>query len=217
MSDVVFGFFACIAFIVIVLFNVGAFTPNWLTVHETPVSFSTPSFNCSTPSVNCSNPSVNISTPSVNSSAPSRICNYGLFHSVNCPNNENAFDWTIIGLNIATSVCLTAIPFFWVLLSCMLCCCKKDDSDDKCADGCCSCYTFFYAAGGILGFASTLIVVSKFDHNQLGWSFFLTVVSSSVILLQLVLLVTYFVCSRKMNEKCTVFLVYRRRHSNYYV
>ncbi|XP_062593221.1 uncharacterized protein LOC134254697 [Saccostrea cucullata] len=208
MSDVVFGFYACIAFIAIVLFNVGCFTPNWLTVHEIPVNSSKPSVNCSTPSVSCS-------TVSVNSATSSRICNYGLFYSVDCPNNEKAFDWTIIGLNIATSVCLTAIPFFWCLLSCMICC-KKDESDDACADGCCSFYTFFYVAGGILGFASTLIVISKFNLDQLGWSFFLTVAASSVILLQFVLLITYFVCSRKMNEKCTVFLVYRRRHYEMY-
>ncbi|XP_061193387.1 uncharacterized protein LOC133201610 [Saccostrea echinata] len=186
MSDVVFGFFACIAFIVIVVFNVGVFTPSWLTVHETPV----------------------------NSSIPSKICHYGLFHSVDCPNNEKAFDWTVIALNIATSVSLTIIPFLWCI-SCKFWCCKGDYSDETCAEGCCSCYSFFYFAGGFLGFASTLIVVSKFDHDQLGWSFFLTAASSSVILLQVVLLVTYFVCSRNMNEKCTIFLVYRRRHSKY--
>ncbi|XP_048741176.2 uncharacterized protein LOC125655067 [Ostrea edulis] len=184
MSDVVFGFISCIAFVVIVLFNVGVLTPNWVTVQET-VS---------------------------NSTNSTRSCTYGLFHSLDCPDNETVFDGTIPALNIATSLCLTVVPLLWVLFSCLLCCCKTDKSDCPCVDGCCSSYSLFYAVGGLLGFASLLMVASKFNTEQLGWSFFMTVVATSIILLEIVALVTYCVCSRNTSEKCTLFLVYRRRH-----
>lgn len=190
MSDVVFGFFAFIAFVVIVLFNVGLSTPHWITIQETVTSNST------------------------NSSSPSpttRTCHHGLFYSRDCPDSENVFDKTIIGLNIATSLCLTIFPLFWLCISCINCCGKSDDNE--CANGCCNLYSFFYAAGGLIGLVSAITVSEKYDHDLLGWSFFLTVAATSIILVQIVLLFTYCICTRNTKEKCTLFMVYRRHHN----
>jgi hypothetical protein len=68
MSEVVFGFISCIAFVVIVLFNVGVFTPHWVTVQET-VS---------------------------NTTNSTRTCTYGLFYSLDCPDNESGEIYNIL-------------------------------------------------------------------------------------------------------------------------
>nr|XP_034335325.1 uncharacterized protein LOC105324711 isoform X2 [Crassostrea gigas] len=190
MSGVGFGFFAFIAFVVIVLFNVGFLTPHWITIQETIASNST---NSSTPS------------PTI------KTCHHGLFYSRDCPESENVFDKTIIGLNIATSVCLTTFPLFWVCIYCITCCGKSDDNE--CADSCCSLYSFFYASGGLLGLVSAMMVTANYDHDLLGWSFFMTVAATSIILVQNVLLFTYCICTRNTKEKCTLFMVYRRHHN----
>ena len=67
MSDKVFGCFSCIAFIVIVLFNVGLFTPSWITKEEISVTNST-------------------TTPPV--STTTRICHHGLLYSIDCTNSK---------------------------------------------------------------------------------------------------------------------------------
>ncbi|XP_062579238.1 uncharacterized protein LOC134241178 [Saccostrea cucullata] len=185
MSDVVFGFFATVAFIVIILFDVGIVTPYWITVEET-IPNST------------------------------RSCTHGLFYSLGCPGNETVFDNLVIGLNIATSLCLTIFPLFWICIRCIICCRSSDGKDNsrECTDSCCKCYSLPYTLAGLLGFASVLTVVVKFGLKQLRWSFYRTVASTSVILVQTVLLIVYSVRSRNTDEKCTIFLVYRRRHSS---
>ncbi|XP_078324600.1 uncharacterized protein LOC111104211 [Crassostrea virginica] len=196
MSDAVFGCFACIACVVIVLFNVGCFTPNWITLEETKMSNST---------------TVKNSTNATSITTITRTCHHGLFYSIDCPESAKVFDETLIVLNIAISACLTVIPIFWSCIACISCCCCGD-SDESCADGCCSFYTFFYAVGGLLGLVSSSMVIAKYDTSLLGWSFFLTVAAIAIVLLQVVLLLTYSIHSRGSKEKCSVFLVYRRRH-----
>ena len=71
MSDVVFGCFSCIAFIVIVLFNVGCFTPNWIRTEEISLTNFTNFTNTST-----------VSTTT-------RTCHHGLLYSIDCPNSKN--------------------------------------------------------------------------------------------------------------------------------
>nr|XP_022291663.1 uncharacterized protein LOC111102989 [Crassostrea virginica]XP_022291664.1 uncharacterized protein LOC111102989 [Crassostrea virginica] len=195
MSDAVFGCFACIACVVIVLFNVGCFTPNWITLEETKMSNST---------------TVKNFTNATSTTTITRTCHHGLFYSIDCPESAKVFDETLIGLNIAISACLSVIPIFWSCIACILCCCG--DSDESCADGCCSFYTFFYAFGGLLGLVSSSMVIAKYDTSLLGWSFFLTVAAVAIVLLQVVLMLTYSIHSRGSKEKCSVFLVYRRRH-----
>lgn len=190
MSNVGFGCFVFIAFVVIVLFNVGFLTPHWITVQETiPLN----------------------STNSSTISPTTRTCHHGLFNSLDCPESENVFDTTIIGLNVATSVCLTTFPLFWVCIACIMCC--KDSDENDCANGCCNLYSFFYAVGGLLGLVSAVTVSAKYDHDLLGWSFLLTVAATSIILLQIVLLLTYCICTRNTREKCTFHVVYRRHHN----
>jgi hypothetical protein len=72
MSDVVFGVFVCIAFVVIVLFDVGVVTPNWVTVQETVL----------------------------NSTHSTKNCTYGLLYSLDCPDNDNGetFIFSVISI-----------------------------------------------------------------------------------------------------------------------
>ena len=79
MSDAVFGCFACIACVVIVLFNVGCFTPNWITLEETKMSNST---------------TVKNSTNATSTTTITRTCHHGLFYSIDCP--ESAKGKTIV-------------------------------------------------------------------------------------------------------------------------
>lgn len=189
MSDVVLGFVAFIALAVNVLFNVGFLTPHWVTIEET------------------------IASNSTNSSSPSpttRTCHHGLFYSKDCPESENVFDKTTIGLNIATSLCLT-VPLFWVCICCITSCRKSDDN--QCAIVCLSPCSFFYFVGGLLGLASAITVSEKYDYDLLGWSFFMTVAATTIILVQVVLLLVYCICTHNTRERCTVRLVYRRHHN----
>lgn len=196
MSDVVFGCFALGAFLVIFFFNVGFLTPYWIEEQETNAT--------------------NIISNSTNSSTPSptaRTCHHGLFYSLDCPESQNVLDSTTRVLNIAASLCLTILPLIWGCIACLLCCGKKENEDSSCANACCSLYSFFYALGGLFGLVSTVSVCAKYDNSLLGWSFFFTVAATSVILLQVVLLLTYCIFSRNTNEKLTCFMVYRRKHN----
>lgn len=188
MSDVVFGCFACIAFVVIVLFNVGFLTPYWITIQE----------------INTSNSS-NISTQSLTTGT----CHHGVLYSLDCPDSDNVFDKILVAVNIATSVCLTTIPLLWCFILRIT---NNYDDSRILADICCTFFPFFYAVGGLLGLVSAIRVTAKFDLDLLGWSFFLTVAATSIILLQNVILLTYCICTRNKKEKCTIFLVYRRSH-----
>ncbi|XP_062614503.1 uncharacterized protein LOC134276258, partial [Saccostrea cucullata] len=180
MSDIVFGFFAAVAFIVIILFDVGIVTPYWITVEVT-----------------------------IPNSTRFQVTAYtAIVFTV--------FDNLVIWLNVATSLCLTVFPLFWSCIRCIICCRSSNGNENsrECTDSCCKCYSLPYTLAGLLGFASVLTVVVKFGLKQLRWSFYLTVASTSVILLQTVLLIVYSVRSRNTDEKCTIFLVYRRRHSS---
>nr|XP_022295121.1 uncharacterized protein LOC111105243 [Crassostrea virginica]XP_022295123.1 uncharacterized protein LOC111105243 [Crassostrea virginica] len=194
MSDVVSGCFTCIAIIVIVLFNVGCFTSNWIRTEEVSVTNFTNFTNTST-----------VSTTK-------RICHHGLLYSNDCPDSKNVFDDSLVLLNIAISVCFTVIPFFWCCSACMDSICCDSCYDDTCS-ACCSCfYSLFYAIGGLLGLVSTVIVVANFENSDLGWSFYLTVAAIAIVLLQVVLLLSYGAYSRGSKEKFSMFMVYRRRH-----
>ena len=72
MSDVVLGCFSCIAFIVIVLFNVGCFTSNWIRTEEVAMTNFT----------NFTNTSTVLTT--------TRICHHGLLYSNDCPDSKNS-------------------------------------------------------------------------------------------------------------------------------
>nr|XP_022293751.1 uncharacterized protein LOC111104208 isoform X1 [Crassostrea virginica]XP_022293752.1 uncharacterized protein LOC111104208 isoform X1 [Crassostrea virginica] len=243
MSDVVFGCFSCIAFIVIVLFNVGCFTPNWIRTEEISLTNFTNFTHTST-----------VSTTT-------RTCHHGLLYSIDCPNSKNGisldaqqmsssvmesyahkfcavdisleyhlsssniihcrvpsrvrvlfydsavFSGSLVLLNIAISVCFTAIPFVWCCMGCI-----RSDSDEA-RSACCSCVcTLFYAIGGLLGLVSIIMVGAEFDNGDLGWSFFLTVAAITIVLLQVVLVLAFCVCTRGSKEKFSIFMVYRRQH-----
>nr|XP_022291928.1 uncharacterized protein LOC111103164 [Crassostrea virginica] len=186
MSDVVFGCFSCIAFIVIVLFNVGCFTPNWIRTEGISVT-------------NLTNTSTVSNT--------TRTCHHGLLYSIDCPNSKNVFSGLLVLLNIAISVCFTAIPFVWCCMGCI----RSDSDEDRSA--CCSCVcTLFYAVGGLLGLVSIIMVGAEFDNSVLGWSFFLTVAAITIVLLQVVLVLAFCVSTRGSKEKFSIFMVYRRQH-----
>lgn len=68
MSDVDFGGPVCISFVVIVLFHVGFFTPNWIKMQEVTSANST------------NNSTLSLTT---------RTCHHGLFYSYDCPESEN--------------------------------------------------------------------------------------------------------------------------------
>nr|XP_022293761.1 uncharacterized protein LOC111104214 [Crassostrea virginica] len=119
------------------------------------------------------------------------------------------FGGSLVSLNIVISVCFTAIPFVWC---CMSCFCSDSHSDGTCS-ACCSCvYSLFYAIGGLLGLVSIIMVGAEFDNSDLGWSFFLTVAAITIVLLQVVLVLAYCVCTRGSKEKFSIFMVYRRQH-----
>lgn len=104
MSDKVFGCFSCIAFIVIVLFNVGLFTPSWITKEEISVTNST------------TTSPVSIST---------RICHHGLLYSIDCINSKNgnshfliSFPLSFLKQSALSVICKTCIHSLCNLINC---------------------------------------------------------------------------------------------------
>lgn len=189
---------------VIVLLNVGFFTSHWITMQETIASNST--------------------------SSSTRTCHHGLFYSRDCPKRENVFGKTIIGLT-ATSVSLTTFPLFlFVCLWCSIRCgtIGTDCGYLECAACCFSllhvpifkpkifiglCFSS-YTAGGLIGLVSAIMVGAKYDHDLLGWSFFMTVAATTVSIVQVVIL-SYTECNCKKEGKCTQIINDNRRLHNY--
>lgn len=190
---------------VIVLLNVGFFTSHWITMQETIASNST--------------------------NSPTRTCHHGLFYSRDCPKRENVFDKTIIGL-AATSVSFTTFPLFLFVcfrfitrcgliglehdyLECSSCCFRLlhvPIFKPKIFPGLCF---FSYTAGGLIGLVSAIMVGAKYDHDLLGWSFFMTVAANTVSIVQVVIL-AYSECTCQTEGKLAkIFDDDNRRLQNY--
>lgn len=112
-------------------------------------------------------------------------CYRGVVYNVNCPNNVEGLGNAVIGLQATflAIIVITAISSPFLL-------CSKDESE-------CSNFVrwwfLVYLISGVLGFTGCMIVVYNFNNYR--WSFYLCLVASCFVMLQMV------VCENMRKER----------------
>nr|XP_022295850.1 uncharacterized protein LOC111105761 [Crassostrea virginica] len=132
-------------------------------------------------------------------------CYRGVISNSGCPDGISGLGVTILGLE-ATS--FTVVVF--TTIACLALICWNDNSDDdndEDSDGDSGCCTLFggfliclYPIAGIIGFAGCMVVVSEFKDHSKGWAFYVSLVASLLIILQIIICCCIF-CVNCKDEK----------------
>ncbi|XP_045175106.1 uncharacterized protein LOC128545903 [Mercenaria mercenaria] len=104
-------------------------------------------------------------------------------------NGGDELDARVLGLEVtacAMMMVALAMTIFGIWFECQ----DDEDEDSECANLVVVCGLIF-AGAGILSFVGCMIIVGNFSPSQLGWSFYLCLVSGSFIILLIVLLLIY--------------------------
>ena len=86
----------------------------------------------------------------------------------------SVFSGLLVLLNIAISVCFTAIPFVWCCMICLRCVCSVPSFEDTCADYCGCVYAVVYTIGGKKKLLIELILrrIHNTEKNSINLHFF---------------------------------------------
>ncbi|XP_048765271.1 uncharacterized protein LOC125673050 isoform X1 [Ostrea edulis] len=113
-------------------------------------------------------------------------CFLGVVYNKDCPDDTKGLGSAVLGLQ---ATAFTIIALTTVISICFICC-NNDDEDDDDDVGCCAkfgvCLICLYPVAGIIGFAGCMVVVADYGDHDKGWSFYLCLVASCYVILEMI-------------------------------